>query len=227
MAESPRVAVREARRPQQSRLEKVGRRRAGQAFEQHAEREIHLIAVAEARANRRLGRESAQPAEHGVVRQAVQQQQVRPRQPRALRHQIPHRERPRQRRIPQRELRQVLHDRIVDAELPFVGQDAQAGHGEGLRGGRDVERRVLVHLLGPPDLADPVAARKHDLAVTDDRDGNAGRVEPRDCGGDQGLERRRRNRRLSEGENDDRGEDPRSRRFRSLPKTLVDMTRRC
>jgi len=99
-----------------------------------------------------------------------------PRHSRTVREHVSQRQSRRGGWVFQRKARQVADHRRVKAHLTLVDQQRCPEAGEGFRHRCDREDRVLRHRLPGGGVSRPVSLGKHNLAVFDDRDSNAGNI---------------------------------------------------
>ena len=136
-------------------------------------------------------------AAHDVV--AGEQVRLRPqhqvaaafRQAAVVHQQVADRHIPGHPRIVHRELRQVLHHRIVPAQPALLHQPRQHRAGHRLAVGSDLEQRLGGHRIAGAGHGFAETARVHHLAVLDHADRDAGQLVAFDGGAHHGIDRLR------------------------------------
>ncbi len=150
---------------------------AGQLLDEHTGDRIDHVLVVPGRAERRGGRHVPQPAHHLVDRVVeAAPVDVGPRQTRAMREQVTHGDLACHPWIVQRELRQVIDDAIVPAQLALVHQHGERRGGHRLGRGADGKARVLVDRVRLADLAKAVSLCEHQRVVLHEGDRQPGQV---------------------------------------------------
>ena len=93
-----------------------------------------------------------------------------------MREQVLHRRLPRQKRIAELELGQVLRDRVAPLHLPFIDEHRDGQRRKRLRRAHDAELRVHVDDAGRAKPSHPVALCEQHRVVPHQRDGQAGNL---------------------------------------------------
>ena len=138
-----------------------------------------VVGIAAAKAGR--GLQVADPPHRLLARErAVREEQqiaLAEAEAAAMDEQVADRHLARDPRVPHAEVGHVVDDLVVPLDLALVDQRRERGIGEGLAGRSGEEDRVGVDRLVGGDVANAPALRERDLAVLDDRDGDARNAE--------------------------------------------------